>query len=123
MAIIWQKTINNCCYEVRRAGSSVRLYNNGIFHSQWNSQRPFAGDLWGLLFLPALLHCASPTLKEALVLGVGGGAVINLLNLYLDVALITGVDLDKQHLILAKKYFLAHTDNVRLVREDAAVFV
>ena len=42
MAILWQQTIDGNHYEVRTAGGSVRLYRNGVNHSQWNPKRPLS---------------------------------------------------------------------------------
>lgn len=123
MAVIWQKQTASEHYEVRTAGNSVRLYTNGIFHSQWNSQRPLAGHLWDLLFLPSLFHKSAPNIDSCLILGVGGGAVINLLNTFLSVKKITAVDLDPVHLKIALKYFLTKTDNVDLVEAEAREYI
>ena len=57
MAIVWSKVVGDSQYEVRTAGQSIRLYKDGVFHSQWNARRPLAGGVWDLLFIPALfLH-------------------------------------------------------------------
>lgn len=122
MALIWQHKTASCDYQVRRAGNSLRLYTQGVFHSQWNSRRPLAGHLWDLLFLPAVLVSESHAIKSALMLGVGGGAVINSLNYFLKPKKIVGVDLDKVHLNIARRFFLEHQDNVRLVQQDARDF-
>lgn len=119
MAVIWQKRSASELYEVRTAGNSLRLYTNGIFHSQWNPKRPLAGHLWDLLFLPALFHKDAPSIGHCLVLGVGGGAVINLLNTFLAVKKITAVDLDPIHLKIAEKFFLDKKDNVTLIEAEA----
>jgi len=123
MAIVWQTTTADNHYEVRRAGNSLRLYTNGVFHSQWNHRRPLSGHLWDLLFLPVMFYENPKKLKRALVLGVGGGSLINLLNYFLSPCLITGVDLDGVHLQIAKDFFIPERDNTELIEEDANVFI
>lgn len=100
----------------------MRLYTDGIFHSQWNPNQPVGGNIWELLFLPALF--GDPVkINRVLVLGVGGGAVINLLNRFIKPASITGLDLDAVHLKLARRYFRAETANTRLLRAEARQWV
>ncbi|WP_045859576.1 methyltransferase domain-containing protein [Teredinibacter purpureus] len=130
MAIIWQKTVGHRLYQVRTAGATLRLYSNGVFHSQWNPNTPIAGSLWDLLILPSFLHELAlvstgrdTTNRCGLVLGVGGGAVINLLNRYFDFEHIKGVDLDKTHLRIAKKYFIEQPHNVVLAHQCAKAWV
>ncbi|MFL0799313.1 MAG: class I SAM-dependent methyltransferase [Agarilytica sp.] len=123
MAIIWQKKHGGNLYEVRKAGNSLRLYTDGIFHSQWNPRRPLAGHLWDLLFLPALFHERVWNLEECILLGLGGGAVVNMLNTFARVKHITAVDLDPIHLHVAKRYFIEDNKNVSLIKNDARVFV
>jgi len=91
-------------YEVRSAGRTIRLYTNGVFHSQFNPERTVDGSLWNLLSLPALLlpPIAQP---NVLILGVGGGAVMRQLAVLLDQPQMTGVDLDAVHLSIARRWF------------------
>ncbi len=123
MAVVWAKRIGGCQYEVRSAGESIRLYTDGVFHSQWNSRKPLGGHLWDLLFLPSLFHSRYPRIDNCMLLGVGGGAVINMLNVFSDVAMIDAVDLDKTHLRVAKKYFLNSPTNVNFIHDDACRYV
>lgn len=122
MAVIWRKQINGSSYEVRTAGCSTRLYTDGIFHSQWNPKKPISGSIWELLFLPAFFIGAEK-ISRVLVLGVGGGAVINLLNRFVKPASITGLDLDAVHLKLARRYFSAETANTQLLQAEARQWV
>ncbi len=123
MAIVWQKTHRGNTYEVRKAGNSLRLYTDGVFHSQWNASRPLAGHLWDLLFLPALFHKRVWTLDNCILLGLGGGAVVNIFNTFTRVKNITAVDLDPIHIKLAKRFFIENNKNVSLVENDARVFL
>ncbi len=74
MALIWQKQNHATDYRVVRAGASIRLYRNGVLHSQWNPRQPVKGNLWELFLLSSLGN--EGALKRALVLGLGGGAVV-----------------------------------------------
>lgn len=123
MAVVWQARKAGRHYQIRSAGESLRLYTDGVFHSQWNPRRPLSGHLWDLLFLPLLFHPRADATRRVLVLGVGGGSLINLLNYFLPPGQITGVDLDATHLQLAKRFFLSACDNIELVHSDAKVFV
>ncbi len=114
MAILWCKQTTSARYEVRKAGNSIRLYTDGIFHSQWNASRPFAGHLWDFLFLPVCFVASFPKVPRALVLGVGGGTVINLLQRYTDAKDIMAVDLDEQHFYVAKKFFKVTDGNANV---------
>lgn len=119
MALIEARNSDTRRYEVRTAGKSIRLYTDGVFHSQWNKNRPLGGHIWDLLFLPILFHENPFNLKSVLILGAGGGTVINLINTFLKVKHIEGVDLDSVHLQLAKKYFIEKKSNLSLIRNDA----
>lgn len=113
MAVIWQKKANNCHYEVRSAGLTRRLYSNGVFHSQHHPKRPVSGGVWDLLMLPAFFR-QERALKRVLVLGVGGGTVIHLLQRQFPTAQITGVDLDPIHLQVAVEHFGVSPASVEL---------
>lgn len=118
MALLWCRQAQGQRYEVRSAGQSLRLYTNGVFHSQYNPGRPVAGSIWDLLSLPAFaLPVGRP--RRVLVLGVGGGAVIRQLNHFLSPDLIVGIELNPVHLIVARRFFGADTANVCLLEADA----
>ncbi len=118
MAVIWTKSTNDKHFEVRRAGRSVRLYTNGVFHSQYNPANPIAGTVWNLLALPAFLRPPG-TIRRALVLGVGGGAVIRLLHHLFRPEQIIGVELDPIHIQIAKRFFGITRHRADLVEADA----
>lgn len=109
-------------YEVRSAGSSVRLYANGVFHSQFNPNSPVSGSIWDLLMLPAFFYSPG-TIKRILVLGVGGGTVIRLLNHFVQPDSIVGVELSSVHIQVAKRYFGVDQSEANLVCADAREWV
>jgi predicted membrane-bound spermidine synthase len=118
LSVIWTKTTNDAHFEVRRAGCSVRLYRNGVFHSQYNSRRPIAANLWNLLLIPAYFRPVG-TIRRALVLGVGGGAVIRLLQHCIRPDEIVGVELDPMHVFIARRFFGVAPSRANLVQADA----
>ncbi|MFA0812964.1 methyltransferase domain-containing protein [Microbulbifer epialgicus] len=120
MALLWQKQVGDTCYQVRNHGASVRLYSNGVFHSQWNSRDPLKGSLWELLLLPAFF-LPEQRLNSVLLLGVGGGALIRLLQAFTSAKRIVGVDLDPVHLEVARRFF--DVCDVELVCADAREYV
>ena len=79
MSIVWEQVQGGTRYQVRRAGGSLRLYTNGVLHSQYNAARPLTGSVWDLLTVPAFL-LAPGAVQRVLVLGIGGGAVIQQLR-------------------------------------------
>ncbi len=118
MAILWQKQVGDTRYEVRTAGRSRRLYSNGVFHSQYHPGRPHAGGVWDLLMLPAFFR--SPTrIRRILVLGVGGGTVIHLLQRFLRPEAIIGVELNPVHLQVARQFFDIRKGMATLHQADA----
>lgn len=118
MALLWQHHENGTDYEVRSAGQTRRLYTNGVFHSQYNPNRPVTGNIWDLLLLPAFFKPPG-TVRRVLLLGVGGGAVIQLLRRYIQPGLITGVELNPVHLSVARRFFGVKGTDVELVQADA----
>tara|TARA_B100001059_G_scaffold232073_1_gene269219 strand:+ start:307 stop:1074 length:768 start_codon:yes stop_codon:yes gene_type:complete len=126
MAIVWQETRNGTHYEVRNAGKTLRLYTDKVLHSQYNFDKKLTGSVWDLLFLPALcLQISKQPLKplKVLVLGVGGGAVIHMMNEFFNCESITGIEMNATHIEIAKKYFKLDLDKVDLIEADAVSWV
>lgn len=122
MAIIWQKKHQGVNYQVRSAGNSLRLYTDNVLHSQYNPQQKITGSVWDLLFLPALALAQDKPLR-ILVLGVGGGAVIHMLNEFLNCEKIVGLELNPVHVQVAEDFFALKADNIELVQGDAIAWV
>ena len=118
MAVLWQKCVDGTRYEVRTAGHSRRLYTDGVFHSQYNPQRPLSHGVWDLLMLPALYY-PKDNVRRILVLGVGGGAVIQLLHHFIQPAEIVGIELNPVHLKIAKRFFDVDNNVATLHQADA----
>ena len=122
MAVIYSTIRNNRRYEIRTAGSSTRLYTNGVFHSQFNPRHSSHGSVWDLLCLPALLQ-QPEKINNVLLLGVGGGAIIRMLEQHLSCARFVGIELDAVHIHLAIKYFGLREENCQLVHANAVEWV
>ena len=118
MAQIWEEYRDGYHYEVRTAGSSLRLYRDGVLHTQYNPKRLLTLGVWDLLLLPALAVRESGP-KRVLVLGVGGGAVLRLYSDFFPGVEITGVDLDPMHLKIAREFFGAQATRATLVVAEA----
>lgn len=118
MALLWSKNTDGSRYEVRTAGNSLRLYTDGVFHSQYNPNNPITGSVWDLLLIPAFF-CPATQIKRVLVLGVGGGAVIRQILHFLEPDEVVGVELSAIHLMLAKKFFGLRDKKISLVNADA----
>lgn len=122
MSLLWEKRAGGTHYQVRQAGRSLRLYTNGVFHSQYNPRRPITGSVWDLLWLPAFFYPCGE-LRRILVLGVGGGAVIRHLREFIQPKKIVGVELSKTHLSLARRFFDVKGDGIELHQADAEEWV
>lgn len=122
MAIMWQKFVNNTDYQVRNAGRTIRLYTDGILHTEYNPGHKVTGSVWDLLLLGAF-HIPKESLKRVLVLGVGGGAVIHQIQSFFPEAHITGVEINPVHLRVAKTFFDLNPKNLKLVKADAIEWV
>lgn len=116
MALLWQEKCQGNHYKVTCAGQSLRLYRNGVFHTQYHPERIITGDIWELMLL-ASLHI--PQQARVLLLGAGGGAMLNLLNHFLSPAIIDVVDMDATVLELCQRFFLKRKDNVIFHEADA----
>lgn len=121
MAILWRRLIGENYYEVRTAGQSLRLYRNGVHHTQYNPDRPLSGSVWDLLVLPAL-HRPQGELRDALILGFGAGAAGRLLHDLLGFQRIVGIELDPVHLSIADGFFECG-DRCELLAADAVEWV
>jgi spermidine synthase len=121
MALIWSHEEDGNRYEVRSAGASLRLYRNGVNHSQWNPNRPLSGSIWDLITLPAL-HRPNGTLRDALMLGFGAGTVGRQLADLAGVERVVGVELDPMHLSIAQGFFDC-SESCELVAADAVEWV
>ncbi len=116
MAIVWQKDSGVTKYKVTRAGNAIRLYRNNVLHSQWNPSNPVSGKLWDLFLLSSIGD--KKIINNVLVLGAGGGAIINLVHHFFPKCNVLAIDLDKTHLYVARKYFKVSKNYCDLIHAD-----
>lgn len=116
MAIIYSHQKKHDHFEVRTAGASVRLYSNGVLHSQYNPKRIISGAIWDLLVLPGFFLSSAP--KRVLVLGLGGGTVVHLIRHFFPDCLIHCVEREAEHIKIAKRFFSLPKDTV-VIKGDA----
>ncbi len=121
MALQYFKQKGDTHYEVRNAGASLRLYSNGVMHSQYNPNTPINGAIWDLLLLPGFFALTPP--KRILVLGLGGGTIVHLLRRFFPQSHITCVELDAEHIYIAQQHFNIPNDNVTVLHGDAYEFL
>lgn len=118
MSLLWELSQAGTHYSVRRAGNSIRLYSNSVFHSQWNPQRPFAGAVWDCLSLPCLYH-APDECQRILLLGLGGGAGIKQIQTLINFKHLHAIEIDPVHIDIAKRWFGIKQKNVKITEADA----
>jgi len=118
MALVWAHTTGGRRYEVRSAGRSMRLYTNGVLHSQYHPDHVFGGGVWDLLGLPALWR-VEPRFCGILLLGLGGGAVVRQLHELATWERFVAVERNPVHLDIARRFFGLDQVPARLLEVDA----
>ncbi len=122
MAVIWKGHSDGGELEVRSAGATRRLYCDGVLHTQYNPKHILTGDVWDPMGLaPAVAEPGS--IKRALILGLGGGAVVHQLRQFFDVPHIQAVELDAKRIELGRKFFGLKMKGVKLTCGDAIKWV
>ena len=116
MALVYSRQAGATRYEIRSAGRTMRLYTNGVLHTQYHPERRVTGGVWDLLALPAL---ALTDVKRVLLLGLCGGAAVHLLRDWCPGVHITAVELNPMHLKLARRFFGIEGQDLTLVQDDA----
>ncbi|MBX2838960.1 MAG: class I SAM-dependent methyltransferase [Gammaproteobacteria bacterium] len=122
MSVLWERHTNGTHYSVRQAGASVRLYTNGVYHTQWNPKKPLAGAVWDCLSLPVLYRTVEST-KRILLLGLGGGAVVRQLEILCDFDELMAIELDPNHVFIAQEWFGVNNSNTQIILADAIKWI
>lgn len=122
MAVIWQHTAAGRRYEIRRAGRSIRLYTNGVLHTQYHPERLFGGGVWDLLGLPVLWHDA-PRVANILLLGLGGGAVVRQLHELVAWERFVAIEHNPVHVAIARRFFGLDRIPAELVEGEAGQWI
>ena len=116
--LLWEKRTATHPYPVRSAGQSLRLYTNGVFHSQYRAGSILNGGVWDLLWLP-LFFKPTEQIASVLILGLGSGAAAAKIQRFFPTAEITAVEIDRWHISVAKKFNVIDTSRVTVVCADA----
>lgn len=116
MAVIFKQQQQDDTIEVRTAGNTVRLYSNGVLHSQYNPNYLISGAIWDLLVLPGFFLKVPP--KRVLVLGLGGGTVVHLIRHFFPECEIVCIERESLHIKIAKRFFNI-PKNVTIIQGDA----
>lgn len=122
MALIWEHTAAGRRYEVRRAGRSIRLYTNGVLHSQYHPDYIFGGGVWDLLVLPVLWRRES-CLGGILLLGLGGGAVARQLHELVRWDSFTAIERNPVHVGIARRFFSLDRIPAEVIQTDASEWI
>lgn len=122
MALVWQHTVGGSRYEIRQAGRSIRLYTNGVLHTQYHPGFVFGGGVWDLLGLPALWR-ADARHSGILLLGLGGGAVVRQLHELVEWDRFVAIDRNPVHLDVARRFFGLDRIPADLVELDAGRWI
>lgn len=116
MAVIFKQQQQDDTIEVRTAGETVRLYSNGVLHSQYNPNHLISGAIWDLLVLPGFFLKVPP--KRVLVLGLGGGTVVHLIRRFFPECEIVCIEREALHIQIAQRFFNI-PKNVTIIQGDA----
>ncbi|MEP4522911.1 MAG: hypothetical protein ABJ005_02825, partial [Alloalcanivorax venustensis] len=104
MAVVWQRQEDGVLYQVHRRGDRMRLFANGVQHSEFHPKRLVTGSVWDLLWLPALLS-EPERFRRVLILGLGGGTLLPPIRELLAPDKLIAVELDPHHLAVAREVF------------------
>ena len=103
-------------------GTYRLILKRAYTHSVYNPLHPITNeDYWDYLLLGRLFLSKNP--QKMLVLGLGGGTVVNLYNRYFPPKLIDGVEIDPEVVKVGKKYLGLNVDNLKIHIDDAKAFI
>jgi spermidine synthase len=120
---IFQTTSKNGPIVVQNFGEVYKLVLNGAYvHSIYDPTDPITNeDYWDYLLLGRAFLNKSP--QKMLVLGLGGGTVVNLYNRYFPPKLIDGVEINPEIIKVGKKYLGLKAANLNIIQDDAKNFI
>ena len=107
---------------MRGAGSSLRLYTDGVLHSQFSPRRVVTGSIWDLLWL-GLYFDARPEPSRVLLLGLGAGTVVLQMQALFPSARFTAIEQDPIHIEVARAQFGVDEARTQIHCQDAVEFV
>lgn len=104
--------------EVRHGRKGRALYINGTFASWYEPDSAITGSVWDALAAPLLLLPPQGR-RKVLILGLGGGSAARIVRALAPRAQITGVELDRDVVKAARRWFDLDNLGVDVVCEDA----
>jgi predicted membrane-bound spermidine synthase len=108
--------------QVVRRGAALELRVDGTFASLYRPETPRTGSVWDALAAPILAlpprRCCS-----VLILGLGGGSAARLARALAPEARIVGVEIDREVVALAERWFGLGTLGLEVVCADARAFL
>ncbi len=104
MSVLHAETIDGRRVEVRGHGRTRRLYVDGVLHTAWNPGRPVTGAIWDHLAL-STFFVDERGARDVLMLGVGGGSALRMIDDLSAPDRLVGVELDGDILRLARRHF------------------
>ncbi|HEX5678158.1 MAG TPA: hypothetical protein VFX91_09310 [Alcanivorax sp.] len=122
MAVVWQRQEDGVLYQVHRRGDRMRLFANGVQHSEFHPKRLVTGSVWDLLWLPALLS-EPERFRRVLILGLGGGTLLPPIRALLAPDKLIAVELDPHHLAVAREVFSVVGEGEQTVLGDAVAWL
>ncbi|HAM74930.1 hypothetical protein [Alloalcanivorax venustensis] len=122
MAVVWQRQEDGVLYQVHRRGDRMRLFANGVQHSEFHPKRLVTGSVWDLLWLPALLS-EPQRFRRVLILGLGGGTLLPPIRELLAPDKLIAVELDPHHLAVAREVFSVVGEGEQTVLGDAVAWL
>ncbi len=122
MAVIWERQEGGVLYQVHRRGDRMRLFANGVQHSEFHPKRLATGSVWDLLWLPALLS-EPERFRRVLILGLGGGTLLPPIRALLAPDKLIAVEMDPHHLAVAREVFSVVGEGEQTVLGDAVAWL
>jgi len=122
MPVVWERREDGVVYQVHRRGDRMRLFANGVQHSEFHPKRLATGSVWDLLWLPALLS-EPERFRRVLILGLGGGTLLPPIRALLAPEKLIAVEMDPHHLAVAREVFSVVGEGEQTVLGDAVAWL
>lgn len=120
MSLVHEETADGVHYRVQDGADGRELWIDDVLHSR-TSDAHFAGTLWELLAVPALL--TKRPVDSALLLGLGGGAAVHALRRLVGPARMLAIELDPVVARIAHQQFDVAGSDLEVRIGDAFEYV
>lgn len=127
-SILYEKESSYALYKVKEDAQSVRylhVNDSKSVYSVYNPNKLVVGSYLDLFLLAVYFQSPQQidSMKDVLILGLGGGTSVRQFNLLFDDIHFTGVDIDPLLMDIGRQYFCLDAPNVDPVVMDARRFV